>query len=225
MVNRWKLMAAIAVLSFVTGAAASAQQVEGEGPIHGLLGKCVDVFGATPTDGTPVVLFRCTGKDNQRWTIDYAPGSLGAGGNQIVGLGGNGLPGGHDQRRIHLDRDRYGHRSRVVLLPSRPGLRAAGSRHAGLALRALNGPGFGISLAAGSCRAALECLPTCVGESMGLRAPGAWMSVGRGRRPIGCDAGSGGNVTDTHQVGVRRAVDHQLRQAAQGAVQVGGQHP
>ena len=38
------------------------------GPIHGYGGKCVDVAGANPADGTAVQLYTCNGTTAQNWT-------------------------------------------------------------------------------------------------------------------------------------------------------------
>ncbi|MBY8849853.1 family 16 glycosylhydrolase [Saccharothrix longispora] len=40
----------------------------GGGPITGIGGKCVDVAGANPANGTPVQLYDCNGTNAQRWT-------------------------------------------------------------------------------------------------------------------------------------------------------------
>ncbi len=39
------------------------------GPVTGLGGKCVDVTGANPADGTGLELWTCNGGTNQNWTI------------------------------------------------------------------------------------------------------------------------------------------------------------
>ncbi|NBM18972.1 ricin-type beta-trefoil lectin domain protein [Streptomyces sp. GC420] len=39
------------------------------GPITGLAGKCVDVAGADPANGTPVQLYECNGTAAQQWTV------------------------------------------------------------------------------------------------------------------------------------------------------------
>ncbi|MFI9245369.1 ricin-type beta-trefoil lectin domain protein [Streptomyces sp. NPDC053086] len=38
-------------------------------PIRGLAGKCVDVAGANPANGTPVQLYDCNGTGAQTWTV------------------------------------------------------------------------------------------------------------------------------------------------------------
>ena len=53
------------------------------GQIVGLGDKCVDVFQASADDGTPVVLWQCSGNANQSWQF-----TTGAEGLEIVGLGG-----------------------------------------------------------------------------------------------------------------------------------------
>jgi hypothetical protein len=50
--------------AFGFGAAASG----GTGPITGAAGKCVDVNGASATDGTKIQLWSCNGGTNQQWT-------------------------------------------------------------------------------------------------------------------------------------------------------------
>ncbi|MFD9380662.1 ricin-type beta-trefoil lectin domain protein [Streptomyces sp. NPDC059999] len=45
------------------------------GPITGLAGKCVDVAGANPANGTPVQLHDCNGTPAQQWTV-AADGTL-----------------------------------------------------------------------------------------------------------------------------------------------------
>ncbi|WP_110945504.1 ricin-type beta-trefoil lectin domain protein [Streptomyces avicenniae] len=39
------------------------------GPIRGLAGKCIDVAGASPANGTPVQLYDCNGTGAQQWTV------------------------------------------------------------------------------------------------------------------------------------------------------------
>ncbi|MBM7784268.1 lectin [Tenggerimyces flavus] len=39
------------------------------GPVTGLAGKCVDVAGANPADGTAVQLYTCNGSGAQQWTV------------------------------------------------------------------------------------------------------------------------------------------------------------
>ncbi|MEU9989310.1 family 16 glycosylhydrolase [Streptomyces sp. NPDC048045] len=38
-------------------------------PVRGLAGKCVDVAGANPANGTPVQLYDCNGTGAQQWTV------------------------------------------------------------------------------------------------------------------------------------------------------------
>ncbi|MEU6405030.1 lectin [Streptomyces sp. NPDC046985] len=47
----------------------------GGGAIRGLAGKCVDVAGANPANGTPVQLYDCNGTGAQQWTVG-ADGAL-----------------------------------------------------------------------------------------------------------------------------------------------------
>ncbi|MEH0934575.1 chitosanase [Micromonospora psammae] len=46
------------------------------GPITGLAGKCVDVAGANPANGTPVQLYDCNGTAAQTWTVGNADSSV-----------------------------------------------------------------------------------------------------------------------------------------------------
>ncbi|MFE2479530.1 ricin-type beta-trefoil lectin domain protein [Streptomyces sp. NPDC059389] len=57
------------------------------GPITGLAGKCVDVAGANPANGTPVQLYDCNGTPAQQWTI-AADGTLRALGKCLDVTGG-----------------------------------------------------------------------------------------------------------------------------------------
>jgi len=54
--------------AFVAGAASAA--VTGVGPVTGYGGKCVDVAGANPANGTAVQLWGCNGTGAQQWTVD-----------------------------------------------------------------------------------------------------------------------------------------------------------
>ncbi len=49
----------------------------------GLAGKCLDVQGADPTDGTPVNIFGCHGGENQTWRLDLTSVP-----QRVVGIGG-----------------------------------------------------------------------------------------------------------------------------------------
>ncbi|MEH1163779.1 chitosanase [Micromonospora sp. CPCC 205539] len=46
------------------------------GPITGLGGKCVDVAGANPANGTPVQLWDCNGSAAQSWTVGNTDSSV-----------------------------------------------------------------------------------------------------------------------------------------------------
>ncbi len=46
--------------------------------ITGLADKCLDVLGSNTSDGTPVIIFHCTGTFNQQWNVVNG---------QIVGIG------------------------------------------------------------------------------------------------------------------------------------------
>jgi beta-glucanase (GH16 family) len=63
------------------------------GPITGLAGKCVDVAGANPADGTPIQLFTCNGTAAQTWTMN-ADGSIRAFGKCLDVSGGVTTDGG-----------------------------------------------------------------------------------------------------------------------------------
>jgi len=56
-----------------TGGNASAEQIVGIG------GKCLNVSGGVPNDGTPIILWPCVGAPNEQWFRR---------GDRIVGLGG-----------------------------------------------------------------------------------------------------------------------------------------
>ncbi|GIF11351.1 glycoside hydrolase family protein [Actinoplanes teichomyceticus] len=58
------VVAGLGVLGVTTAMAADA------GPITGIGGKCVDVAGANPANGTAVQLYDCNGTGAQRWTVD-----------------------------------------------------------------------------------------------------------------------------------------------------------
>ena len=60
------VVAGLGVLGVTKAMAAEA------GPITGIGGKCVDVAGANPANGTAVQLWDCNGTAAQRWTIDGA---------------------------------------------------------------------------------------------------------------------------------------------------------
>ncbi|MFI9834169.1 ricin-type beta-trefoil lectin domain protein [Streptomyces sp. NPDC051913] len=57
------------------------------GAIRGLAGKCVDVAGANPANGTPVQLYDCNGTAAQQWTVG-ADGTLRALGKCLDVTGG-----------------------------------------------------------------------------------------------------------------------------------------
>ncbi|MEM6793322.1 MAG: RICIN domain-containing protein [Acidobacteriota bacterium] len=75
-------LAALA-LSALLSAPAAAQNA---GQLVGLGNKCVDVFQQNTDDGTPIVLFECTGNANQLWTLTPRPGESAT--VDLVGLGG-----------------------------------------------------------------------------------------------------------------------------------------
>ncbi|MFG2883504.1 lectin [Streptomyces sp. NPDC048297] len=59
----------LAVLSLATGLLTAAPAHADTGAITGLAGKCLDVAGANPADGTPVQLYDCNGTNAQQWTV------------------------------------------------------------------------------------------------------------------------------------------------------------
>ncbi|WP_369264562.1 family 16 glycosylhydrolase [Streptomyces sp. R35] len=61
-------------------------------PITGLAGKCVDVAGANPANGTPVQLYDCNGTAAQKWTVS-SDGTLRALG-KCLDVTGNGTADG-----------------------------------------------------------------------------------------------------------------------------------
>ena len=64
----------------------------GAAPIRGLAGKCVDVAGASPANGTPVQLYDCNGSAAQKWTV-ASDGSVRALG-KCLDVTGNGTTDG-----------------------------------------------------------------------------------------------------------------------------------
>ncbi|WP_052681599.1 ricin-type beta-trefoil lectin domain protein [Saccharothrix sp. ST-888] len=66
------LTAVISCLVALVGAfavAPAAQAAVVSGPITGLAGKCLDDSGAGTADGNQIILWHCTGADNQTWTL------------------------------------------------------------------------------------------------------------------------------------------------------------
>jgi glucosylceramidase len=63
------------------------------GPITGLAGKCVDVPGASTTNGTVVQLYTCNGTAAQTWTVG-TDGSIKALGNKCLDVVNNGTADG-----------------------------------------------------------------------------------------------------------------------------------
>ncbi|MET7401126.1 glycosyl hydrolase [Dactylosporangium sp. NPDC005572] len=66
-------VAAVAVIGAVGLTRALADT---SGAITGIAGKCVDVAGANPANGTAVQLWGCNGTGAQRWTVGAADGSV-----------------------------------------------------------------------------------------------------------------------------------------------------
>jgi hypothetical protein len=59
----------LAALSLATGLLTAAPAHADTGAITGLAGKCLDVAGANPADGTAVQLYDCNGTNAQQWTV------------------------------------------------------------------------------------------------------------------------------------------------------------
>jgi hypothetical protein len=74
LVTTTAVVGTLGVLGITSALAATA------GPIKGYGGKCVDVAGANPANGTPVQLYDCNGTNAQNWTV-------GNGDNSIQALG------------------------------------------------------------------------------------------------------------------------------------------
>ncbi|MGN9891900.1 chitosanase [Micromonospora sp. L31] len=70
------LSAALLVSTATVGYGLSSASAASAGPITGLGGKCVDVAGANPANGTPVQLWDCNGTAAQAWTVGNADGSI-----------------------------------------------------------------------------------------------------------------------------------------------------
>ncbi|KAB1946755.1 ricin-type beta-trefoil lectin domain protein [Micromonospora sp. ALFpr18c] len=66
------LLAAVAALGYGLPSASAATA----GPITGLAGKCVDVAGANPANGTAVQLYDCNGSAAQTWTVGNTDNSV-----------------------------------------------------------------------------------------------------------------------------------------------------
>ncbi|MGC4816901.1 chitosanase [Micromonospora sp. DT63] len=76
-----KRTAAYVVGTLLTGVAAvgyglPSASAATAGPITGLGGKCVDVAGANPANGTPVQLYDCNGSAAQTWTVGNSDSSI-----------------------------------------------------------------------------------------------------------------------------------------------------
>ncbi|MGW4563557.1 lectin [Streptomyces sp. NPDC004561] len=59
----------LAVLSLAAGLLTASPAQAATGAITGLAGKCLDVAGADPADGTSVQLYDCNGTNAQQWTV------------------------------------------------------------------------------------------------------------------------------------------------------------
>ncbi|MFG1759631.1 chitosanase [Micromonospora echinofusca] len=71
-----QLAGALAVTVAAVGYGLPSASAAAAGPVTGLGGKCVDVAGANPTNGTPVQLWDCNGTAAQVWTVGNADGSV-----------------------------------------------------------------------------------------------------------------------------------------------------
>ncbi|MEU4626176.1 glycosyl hydrolase [Actinoplanes sp. NPDC023801] len=71
--NRRRIVAVALTSTVVTAlgiAGVTTAMAAESGPVTGLGGKCVDVAGASPANGTAVQLWDCNGTGAQRWTVD-----------------------------------------------------------------------------------------------------------------------------------------------------------
>lgn len=71
-----QLAGALAVTVAAVGYGLPSASAAAAGPVTGLGGKCVDVAGANPANGTPVQLWDCNGTAAQVWTVGNADGSV-----------------------------------------------------------------------------------------------------------------------------------------------------
>ncbi|HZG04578.1 MAG TPA: lectin [Streptomyces sp.] len=60
---------AVALLALSASLLTASPAEAATGTITGLAGKCLDVAGANPADGTPVQLYECNGTAAQQWTV------------------------------------------------------------------------------------------------------------------------------------------------------------
>ncbi|MGV9562711.1 lectin [Streptomyces sp. NPDC003480] len=60
---------AVSLLALSATALTASPAAAATGAITGLAGKCLDVAGANPADGTPVQLYDCNGTAAQQWTV------------------------------------------------------------------------------------------------------------------------------------------------------------
>jgi hypothetical protein len=70
LVTSTAVVGTLGVLGVTSALAATA------GPIKGYGGKCVDVAGANPANGTPVQLYDCNGTNAQNWTVGNSDSSI-----------------------------------------------------------------------------------------------------------------------------------------------------
>jgi chitosanase len=71
-----QLLAALLISAAAVGYGLPSASAAAAGPITGLGGKCVDVAGGNPANGTPVQLWDCNGTPAQAWTVGNADGSV-----------------------------------------------------------------------------------------------------------------------------------------------------
>ena len=90
---RLACLLAVAVTLAFSAAPASADQ------IVGLAGKCLNVSGANSADGTPIILYRCEGYDNEEW--EFRNG-------RIIGL---------DGKCLNVEGENSADGARIILWP------------------------------------------------------------------------------------------------------------
>jgi hypothetical protein len=58
------------------------------GSITGNAGRCLDASGGSSADGTPVIMWACSGSANQKWTLNANGTITGVGGKCLDVTGG-----------------------------------------------------------------------------------------------------------------------------------------